>query len=337
MPPACDATAPATLRHPPRSGRTSPSAPHGRRLPPSGEGSRSEAFGAVEWSLLATNALIWGSSYLWIELGLQSFGPGIVALARVLLGIATLAFFRRARTRVERQDLPRIALLGVVWVGLPMILFPLAQQRIDSSLAGMISGAVPLFAAAWSVVLLRRWPARRQTTGLLVGLAGIVAISAPQIASSRSTTLGIALVVLATVLYGLASNLAVPLQQRYGALPVLLRAQLAALVVIAPYAAANLRGSSWSWTSGLAMLPLGVLGTGVAYVLMTTLVGRAGATRGSIAVYFIPVVAAALGVGILGEPLPLSSLAGTGLILAGAWLTSRADPRAAPPPAARRS
>jgi drug/metabolite transporter (DMT)-like permease len=73
------------------------------------------------------------------------------------------------------------------------------------------------------------------------------------------------------------------------------------------------------------MLPLGVLGTGVAFVLMTTLVGRVGASRGSIAIYFIPVVAILLGVGVLGEPLAPSAAAGTGLVLAGAWLASRAE------------
>jgi drug/metabolite transporter (DMT)-like permease len=243
----------------------------------------------------------------------------------VLLGAAALAVWPRARSPVAREDLPRIAFLGLIWIGLPMLLFPVAQQWITSSVAGMINGAMPLFATAWSVVLLRRFPGRRQQAGLALGFVGIAAISWPELQGSRATTLGVGLVVLAIALYGLAANVAVPLQQRYGALPVLLRAQLAALVVVVPFGLWSLPGSTWGWPSALAMLPLGVLGTGVAFVLMTTLVGRVGASRGSIAIYFIPVVAILLGVGVLGEPLAPSAAAGTGLVLAGAWLASRAE------------
>jgi drug/metabolite transporter (DMT)-like permease len=73
------------------------------------------------------------------------------------------------------------------------------------------------------------------------------------------------------------------------------------------------------------MLPLGVLGTGVALVAMTTLTGRAGAARGSIAIYFLPVVAAILGVAFRDESIAPASILGTALVLAGAWLTSRQE------------
>jgi drug/metabolite transporter (DMT)-like permease len=113
--------------------------------------------------------------------------------------------------------------------------------------------------------------------------------------------LGTSLVVLAVLCYGLAVNLAVPLQQRHGALPVLLRAQLAALVLLLPFGLWGLRGSHFAWGSVLAMLPLGILGTGLAFVLMTNLVGRVGGPRGAVATYFIPVVAIVLGVVLLDE------------------------------------
>lgn len=71
--------------------------------------------------------------------------------------------------------------------------------------------------------------------------------------------------------------------------------------------------------------PLGVLGSGVALILMTTLVGRVGASRGSVSIYFVPVVAILLGVGLLGERLTTSAIAGAALVLLGAWLTSRPE------------
>jgi drug/metabolite transporter (DMT)-like permease len=111
---------------------------------------------------------------------------------------------------------------------------------------------------------------------------------------------------------------------------VLFRAQLAALVVIAPFGLAAIPGSTFAWGPALAMLPLGVLGTGLAFVLMGTLVGRAGGPRGSIAIYFVPVVAIVLGVIALGETVHPLALLGTGLVLAGAWVTSRRETTTTP-------
>jgi drug/metabolite transporter (DMT)-like permease len=294
-----------------------------RPLLETGSGSRTEAFGVREWGLLATIALIWGSSFLFIDLGLETLAPGVIALARVTLGVAALSLVPAARRPIGAGDRVRVAFLGVIWAGLPLLLFPVAQQWIDSSVAGMLNGAVPLAGAAWAVVLLRRPLPRVHAVGLLIGFAGVLAISWPQLQGSRATMLGAGLVLLAVVLYGLAVNLAVPLQQRHGALPVLLRAQLAALALLAPFGLWGLRSSSFAWPSVLAMVPLGVLGTGVAFVLMTTLVGRVGGPRGAVATYFIPVVAIALGVLFLGERVAPAALAGTGLVVAGAWLTSR--------------
>jgi drug/metabolite transporter (DMT)-like permease len=288
-----------------------------------GSGSRAEAFGVREWGLLASIALIWGSSFLFIDVGLEALEPGVIAAARVALGVAALSLVPAARRPIGREDGVRVAFLGVIWAGLPLILFPVAQQWIDSSVAGMLNGAVPLAGAAWAVVLLRRPLPRVQAVGLLIGFAGVLAISWPQLQGSRATMLGAGLVVLAVVLYGLAVNLAVPLQQRHGALPVLLRAQLAALVLLLPFGLWGLPGSHLELGSVLAMVPLGVLGTGVAFVLMTILVGRVGGPRGAVATYFIPVVAIALGVLFLEEHVAPAALGGTALVVAGAWLTSR--------------
>ena len=295
-----------------------------RPLLETGSGSRTEAFGPGEWLLLAAIALIWGSSFLFIDLSLEALQPGVIATARVALGVAALALVPAARRPIGRQDRLRVGLLGLIWAGLPLLLFPVAQQWIDSSVAGMLNGAVPLAGAAWAV-LLGRLLGRVQLIGLLVGFAGVVAISWPQLAGSRATTVGAGLVVLAVLCYGLAVNLAVPLQQRHGALPVLLRAQLAALVLLLPFGLWGLPGSRFELGPVLALLPLGVLGTGVAFVLMTTLVGRVGGPRGSVATYFIPVVAIALGVLVLGERVAPAALAGTALVVAGAWLASRPE------------
>jgi drug/metabolite transporter (DMT)-like permease len=304
-------------------------------------GTHLDAFGGIEWALLAAVALIWGTSFLFMAIGLEAFAPGLITLARVGLGALALALVPRARrTRIHREDLPQVALLGVVWLGIPLLLFPVAQQWIDSSVAGMINAAMPLTTAVWAVVLLRRLPGRTQLIGLVVGFAGIVAVSLPEIpvgataTGTARTAVGTGLVFLAIVLYGLAANLAVPLQQRYGALPVLLRAQVAALLMVAPFGILALPDSRWAWGPALAMLPLGVLGTGLAFVLMATLVGRVGGPRGSVAIYFVPLVAIVAGVVFRAEQVHPLALLGTVLVLAGAWITSRRE-SLPPPPAGR--
>lgn len=291
----------------------------------SAAGTRLEAFGPAEWGLLAAIALVWGSSFVLIDLALGSFRPGVIAAGRVLLGAVALALVPAARRPVATEDLGRVAFLGLIWMGIPLSLFPIAQQWIDSSVAGMLNGAMPLAAAAWSALLLRRIPRRLQLIGLVVGFAGVVAISWPQVQGSEASFQGTLLVLLAITMYGLAANIAVPLQQKYGALPVLLRAQSAALIVVIPFGLSDLTGSTWSWAAAAAMVPLGALGTGLAYVLMATLVGRVGGPRGSIAIYFVPLVAMALGVLLLRETIPAPALFGIVLVLGGAWMTSRRE------------
>lgn len=295
------------------------------RLAATAAGTSSDAFGATEWGLLAGVALVWGASFLFIDIGLDAFSPAVVAFARVGLGAATLLTFPRARQRVRREDLPRIALLGLVWMGAPLMLFPLAQQHVDSSVAGMINGAAPLFTAVVAAAWLRRLPGRWQLVGLVIGFLGVVAIGLPNVRGADASPLGVGLVLLAVTLYGFAFNLAVPLQQRYGSMPVLLRAQLVAAAAILPFAVVGVPSSSWAWPSALAMVVLGVVGTGLAFPAMTTLVGRVGGPRGSIAIYLVPVIAIVLGVVVRGEHVAPVAVAGTGLVIVGAWLTSRRE------------
>jgi len=297
-----------------------------RRLISTSHGTHQAAFGPVEWTLLLSAAGIWGASFLFIAIGIEAFSPGLVTFLRILFGFAGLAVVPAARrTPVDREDWPRIALVGFTWMALPLTLFPIAEQWIDSSVAGMINGSVPLFSALIAALLLRVWPRPRQVTGLLVGFAGVVAISLPSLQGADSSSLGVALVLLAVVCYGLSTNLVVPLQQKYGGLAVMWRVQLVALIMTAPYGLASVPSSELALDSLVAVLVLGLLGTGWAFVAMTELTGRVGATRGSVAIYLTPVVAIVLGVAFRDETVAALALLGTALVLAGAWLTSRAE------------
>ena len=288
-------------------------------------GTRPEAFGPREWGMLAAIALMWGSSFLWIAEGLDHFAPPVISLARLLLGAAALAVFPGTRAGVERADWPRIALLGLVWMAVPLLLFPIAQQWVDSSIAGAINGSMPLFSAALAALLLRRAPGRRQSLGLAVGFAGVLAVTLSGATGASGSPLGIGLLVLATVLYAVAFNLAIPLTQRYGSLPVLLRAQLVAIAVVLPFGLWGLPSSEWDWPAAGAMVLLGVFGSGLAFVASTTLGARAGPTRGAIPIYFLPVVAMALGGLVRHERITPAAITGVALVIVGAWLSSRRE------------
>ncbi len=294
-------------------------------LPTTTRGTNSEAFGTAEWGLLAGVALIWGSSFVFMAIGLDAFNPGVITLTRIILGAMTLAVFPKARTAIDKQDLGRVFLLGIIWIGIPLMIFPIAQQWIDSSVAGMLNGAVPITAAIWATVLLRRLPGWRQLLGIGIGFLGVLAISAPEVGGSSASALGVGLVIVAIALYGLSTNIAVPLQQKYGALPVLFKAQLAALVIVIPFGLWQIPGSTWAWPSALAMIPLGALSTALAFVLMGTLVGRVGGPRGSVAIYFVPIVAVILGVLVRADTIEPIAIIGTALVLVGAWVTSRKE------------
>ena len=133
------------------------------------------------------------------------------------------------------------------------------------------------------------------------------------------------MIMAALVSYGFALNIARPLQQRNGALPVIWRAQMVALVLTAPLGVPHVIAAHWRPDSMVALLALGVLGTGVAHVVMSVAAGRLGATRASGTTFLIPAVALVLGVVVRGETVSLLSVGGSVMCVGGAWLMRRAQ------------
>jgi drug/metabolite transporter (DMT)-like permease len=199
-------------------------------------------------------------------------------------------------------------------------MFPHAEQHVSSALAGMLNGAVPLMAAGFAAIATWKRPARRVTFGLIVGIAGVVLMALPGVGAGRNDARAVLLITLAVASYGIAINLARPLQQRNGALPVVWRALAVALVLTAPFGAPDLLKAHWSPRSLLAVLALGALGTAAANVIMAVAAGRLGATRASASTFLIPVVALLLGVIIRGETVAAMAVVGGALCLLGAWL-----------------
>lgn len=288
-------------------------------------GTHRGAFTAGDWALFGSIGLIWGSSFLLIAIGLDAFEPGLITWLRVLLGTGTLWLVRSARTPVARKDRARLVALSLLWVAVPFTLFPLAQQWITSGLTGLLNGSLPIFATAIGAVMLRQLPGRAQAAGLAVGFAGIAAIAGPSIAEGSNEALGAILVLTAVVCYGVSINIAAPLTQRYGALPVMARMLGLGAIWTAPLGVVGLAGSTFAWGPLVAIGVLGAIGTGVAFVLMGRLVARVGSSRASVATYLIPVVAVLLGAVFLEERVRALSILGIALVIAGAVLASRRE------------
>ncbi|HEX2249044.1 MAG TPA: DMT family transporter, partial [Gemmatimonadales bacterium] len=250
--------------------------------------------------------------------------PNGITFTRILVGFATLAVLPAARRRVPASEWRAIALLAVLWMAFPLSMFPYAEQRVSSALTGMLNGAVPLFAAIVASVLARRAPSRGIVVGLGVGLLGAILMAWPSLDEGGSSADGVLLILAALVSYGFAINLARPLQQRNGALPVIWRAQAIALVLTAPLGVPELLQARWAPGPLLSLLALGVLGTGVAYVLITIAAGRVGSTKASATAFLIPPVALVLGVVIRNERVTAMAMIGAAICVAGAWLVNRA-------------
>ena len=297
----------------------------GRRLLSTSHGTHRGAFGPVDWARFLSLALIWGSSFVLIAIGLDAFEPGVVTWGRVLSGAAVFAFTPGARAPIAREDVPRLVAVSLLWVAIPFTLFPLAEERVASAVAGMLNGATPIVTAVVASLLLRKLPGRLQLVGLALGFLGVALIAIPVAGEGSSETIGVVMLIVAASCYGVAINLVVPLQQRYGPLPVMSRVLVLAAVFNAPFGLFGLPGSTFAWGSLLAVLALGAVGTGIAFVLMGNLAGRVGGTRASFVTYLVPVVALLLGVVVRDDVVAAVSVLGIGCVIVGALLASRRE------------
>jgi drug/metabolite transporter (DMT)-like permease len=297
----------------------------GDRVLSTTRGTHRGAFAGVDWVLFLIVGTIWGSSFLLMAIGLEAFRPGLVTWLRVLFGACALWLVPGARAPIDRADRGRLLLLSITWVAIPFTLFPLAQGSVSSAIAGMLNGAAPIFTAVIATILLRRPPGSRQLVGIPLGFLGVTAIALSAAGQGASQVVGVALVLIATICYGIAFNVATPLQQRYGSLPVMARILAIGAVLTAPLGLFSISGSRFAWSALAAIATVGILGTGVAFVLMGRLVGRVGPTRASIVGYLIPVVALGLGVLIRHDEVGPAALVGVALVILGAYLTSRRE------------
>jgi drug/metabolite transporter (DMT)-like permease len=284
-------------------------------------------------------ALIWGSGFLWIKLGLRGLSPVEVTLARLVLGSAVLF----AIIAAQRRSLPRspgiwmhITVAAVFANATPYLLFAVAEQHVASSTAGMLNATTPL----WTVLVAlatrhQRAIAARQAAGLVVGFGGAVLIFSPWQTASGLASIGAIESLAAAASYGISYVYMDRFLARRGISPVVLSAcQLGAASVWLAIAlgVTGAPAPRLDATVVASIVILGLIGTGAAYVLNYQIIASVGATVASTVTYLLPIVAIVLGFGVLGEHVTLADLAGIALILAGVALTRNRATQASPTP-----
>jgi drug/metabolite transporter (DMT)-like permease len=286
--------------------------------------STSRRDGLIGWALIIAPGCIWGASYLFIAEGLDAMRPEGITFVRTVIGFLVLSVVPGVRRPIQPTDRRKVALLGVIWLAFPMSMFPFAEQRVSSALTGLLNAASPLFVVIAAAGIVRRMPSRSVQLAVLVGMVGSVIIAAPTIGEGRNSTVGVGLIMAALISYGFAINLARPLQQRNGALPVMWRAVGIAAVLTAPTGLPAFLDARWTTRAVLSMLALGALGTGFANILVATAAGRTTAARASAMGFIIPAVSLVLGIVVRDEKVSPISIFGAVVCVGGAVLLTRA-------------
>lgn len=290
---------------------------------------RAPARRTLDWRVrFAALSLVWGFSFLLIKVGTHGYAPFQVTLGRLLFGTAVLA----AAMAVKRQRLPRgartwahLTVAAFLLNALPFSLFAYAELTIPSTLAGICNATSPLWGMALSMVALSEdRPTRVRVAGLGLGFLGVLTVLGAWQGFTGVDPRGTALALLASLSYPVGwiyvrrtlagsghSHLSLT-----GAQLLLATLQLA---VVTPLFTSMPR--SFPVVPLLAVAALGALGTGFAVLIQYGLVAEVGPTTAQMVTYFIPVIATAAGVAILGESLTWSTPVGAVIVLAGAALT----------------
>jgi drug/metabolite transporter (DMT)-like permease len=279
--------------------------------------------------LIATLALVWGSNFLWIKIALDAFSPTQLTAARMVLGALVLLVV----IAVRRQALPRdltvwahLAVAALVANVIPYLLFAVGETRVDSGIAGALNATTPLWTLALAFAVRQSTRLRPlQVVGLVLGFVGSLLIFTPWDAGSVDT-LGALYCLLAALSYGISYlYMSRYLTPRDLSPTVLSTSQLiAASILTAAMLSLDTAGTpAWSLGPWLALAVLGVIGTGLAYIINYALIRTEGPVGASVVTYLVPVASVLLGFLALNESVPPFSLLGVATILVGVRLSRR--------------
>ena len=281
----------------------------------------------LDVAALVALAFVWGSAFLFTEVAVRDVPPLTLVAGRFVLSSALLLVI----AAWSRTPLPR---RGATWRGLallavmnnigPFTLITWAQQHVESNIAAILNGSMPIFTVVIAAALALERLDRERALGVFLGFAGIVALVGPDVRDiTSSSALGQLAVVVASLGYGAST---VYMRHGISGTPLgLATGQLVlSAVALAPVAflvdrPLDIRPSAEAWASWAV---LGIVASGLAYVVAFWLIQRIEATQMAMVAYLIPVVATILGWTALGERLAPNAFAGLVLVLVGIAATN---------------
>ena len=287
---------------------------------------------------LALLALIWGASFLFIKLAVRDMSPATMVLSRAVLGSFTLGLVFAARRQTPfpagtRSRLLPFLVMAIFGSLLPWFGFGFGELSISSALASILNATTPLWTAVFAYWVT---PAERPSAinyfGVAIGFVGTGIVIAPDLIGHplHATTIGTLAVAGAAASYAVAAL--VQRRRLRGVSP--LQVGFWQLAFTAPLAFAGaiptIGATRLTWTAIIAMLGLGVGGSGIAYLLYYFMMNTLGGTRATTVTFLLPVTAVFWGATLLHEAITIPIIAGLIVILIGVFLTSRPRiPRAA--------
>jgi drug/metabolite transporter (DMT)-like permease len=278
-------------------------------------------------------ALIWGFSFYFIMIGLDAFTPVGVAFGRIAFGAVTLVVL----SVITKTPLPPrwswkyIFVASLLWVSIPWMLFGFGETRVSSALAGIINGATPLMTLlAILIAFPEEKPNRQRIVGLAIGFMGIlIVVGVWNLGNSEDSggtdLLGIAALIIAIACYGIAFPYArkyltgPTAREQVKPISLAMGMMIWGLVITTPIVAVTgVTDQAMTWAPFLAVAALGILGSGIAYVLNFKVVTEADATTASTVTYLTPLVAVIAGALLLNEHLSWNQPVGGVLVVVGA-------------------
>jgi drug/metabolite transporter (DMT)-like permease len=272
---------------------------------------------------LGVLALLWGSGFLWIKLALTGLSPVQITVIRCVLGAAVLVVMARAgRQRMPRKLWGHLVVAAFFCNALPFLLFAIGEQTVDSGVAGVLNATTPLFSVLIGLAIgTERGITPVRVVGLILGFAGVLLIFAPWQQHGLAGVGALALLAAATSYAVAFAYMGRKLVGKGGPIAVSAAQLTAATGLSAVMLPFDDTPATPNATAIVAVVVLGVFGTGITFVLNYRIIEDEGPTSAATVGYLLPVVSVALGAIVLDEPLTPRIVAGMAVVLVGVALT----------------
>lgn len=290
---------------------------------------------------LLTLAALWGGSFLFIRVAVAPFGAFPLMLMRTVIGaLVLLPFLLRGQRLADlRANAGRIAIIGVVNSALPFVLYGYAMTRLSAGYSSILNATVPFWGALVAFAWMGERMNRPRVLGMVVGFAGVLVLVWGHLGfGDEGLGLPILAVLGATLAYAVASVATKKHLSHIDSMTSAAGSLVFAAAALLPFAAFTWPGEAPGVIAWLSAVLLGVLCTGLAYVVFFRLIERIGSVGAVTATFLVPAFAMLWGALLLDEEITARMIAGTAIILVGTALTTGlVGARAATPTGARRS